>query len=408
VNTHQKVLRDESAPAARGWRPGYPLPPATVVHLYFAPFDVPQSRALRGGKAALAAGLAQNVLYVGHEYDGSAEFVPQHPNSLLWNAPTGTRRGPRARLARLIRLPMWWRRVYQALQSTSPVFLQCHSLATLPVAVALSRRTGAPILYDAHELESQRNGWPAWVCGLARQIEGILIRRVAQTTVVNDLIADWYRRAYPGAIVTTVRNLPQRPLRPVARNGRLRVELGIGQDELIFIYVGLLGPGRGLETLIDAFRGVPGGRHLVMLGNGPYLDLCREASRSASNIHLRDPVPPSEVLELVAGADVGLVFFAQSALSYVYSLPNKLFECLAAGLPVIANDMPAVSRVLRETGRGWILPEVSATKLRDLVSSISRNEIAAKLTAPLDIPYWEDEEPKLLAVMRALEPARES
>ena len=235
-------------------------------------------------------------------------------------------------------------------------------------------------------------------------VESVLIRRVAQTTVVNDLIADWYRRAYPGAPVTTVCNLPQRPLRPVTRNDRLRQDLGIGPDDLIFIYVGLLGAGRGLETLIEAFHSVPPGHHLVMLGNGPSAAMCREASRSAPNIHVHEPVPPAEVLELVAGADVGLVFFAQDALSYVYSLPNKLFECLGAGLPVIANDMPAVSRVLRETGRGWIVSDVSAASLRDLVSGISRTTIAAKLSAPLNIPYWEDEVPKLLAVMRSLGP----
>ncbi|MDF3076052.1 MAG: glycosyl transferase, group 1 family protein [Alphaproteobacteria bacterium] len=402
MNSHQKVLPEKLAPAILHWRPAEPLPPGTVVHLYFAPFDVPQSRALRGGRAAMDAGLAGGTLYVGHDYRDSPELTSQQEGSLLWNVPTGAQVGTQGRFSRALRLPKWWWQVYRALRGTRPVFLQCHSLATLPVAVALSRRTGAPVLYDAHELESQRNGWPAWVCRIARAVEGLLIRGVAQTTVVNDLIADWYRSAYPGRPVTTVRNLPQRPVCAVERNDRLRRNLGIGPDGLIFIYVGLLGPGRGLEMLIEAFRDLPADRHLVMLGNGPSAPMCREASRTAANIHVHEPVPPAEVLELVAGADVGLVFFAQDALSYVYSLPNKLFECLGAGLPVIANDMPAVSRVLRETGRGWILPDLNADRLRKLVSQISRQDITARLASPLNIPYWEDEVPKLIAIMRAL------
>ncbi len=389
----------QSAGSIAAWRPGSRLPPDVILHLYFASFDLYQSRAYRAGATALAGGLAHSILYVGHDYARGPEFETPVPNSLLWNVPIG-QSVYRGRIARTFRLPLWWWRIYRVMRNSRATMIQCHSLAALPVAAALKVRSGTPLLYDAHELETERSGWPALVRRFARICERSLLRLVDHTVVVNETIEKWYRAAYRTVRISTIRNLPRRPKVPPTRNNKLRSRLGIPENDIIFIYVGLIGAGRGIELMLEAFRQVAPDRHLVLLGSGALFETCAAASQQVPNIHVHASVPPDEILDLVAGADVGLVIFEQNSLSYAYSLPNKLFECLGAGLPVIANDMPEVTRMLAKTGRGWTLPALNATALRDMVSSLSREDIRTKVAAPVEVPYWDAEEPKLLQIMR--------
>ena len=64
--------------------------------------------------------------------------------------------------------------------------------------------------------------------------------------------------------------------------------------------------------------------------------------------HVLEPVPPAELLSWVASADVGGVLIQKSTLNHYLSTPNKLFECLAAGVPVVASDFPTMRRIVVE------------------------------------------------------------
>jgi glycosyltransferase involved in cell wall biosynthesis len=94
--------------------------------------------------------------------------------------------------------------------------------------------------------------------------------------------------------------------------------------------------------------------HLVLMGFGPSRDAFLEAARdpSATRVHVLDPVPPSELLSWVASADVGAMPNPGLTLNDRFSTPNKLFECFAAGVPVIASNVPTMRRIVVENPGG--------------------------------------------------------
>jgi glycosyltransferase involved in cell wall biosynthesis len=92
-----------------------------------------------------------------------------------------------------------------------------------------------------------------------------------------------------------------------------------------------------------------------------------------SRIHYHEPVSPSEVLNYAAEADVGLCLIEDTCLSYRYCLPNKLFESLLSGLPVLVSDLPDQAQVIRNYNAGWVLPS-AAGSLSTFLSQLTIEE----------------------------------
>jgi glycosyltransferase involved in cell wall biosynthesis len=185
---------------------------------------------------------------------------------------------------------------------------------------------------------------------------------------------------------------------------RLRTNLAIPEEDLVFLYVGGLTPGRGIELLLQAFAPGEPNRHLVFMGFGKLEGRVREYAARHSNIHLHPPVKPEEVVAYASGADVGISLIENTCLSYYYSLPNKIFEYLLAGIPVIASDFPDMLQALEKFHCGWPTP-VKAEKVATLVKSIGRTEINEKkeeLNRYLDNIGWENEAEKMLQVYDSL------
>jgi glycosyltransferase involved in cell wall biosynthesis len=129
--------------------------------------------------------------------------------------------------------------------------------------------------------------------------------------------------------------------------------------------------GRGLEQLVDAAATFDGA-DLVLLGSGPLeAALVRRArdAGSAERVHLLAPVPSDEVVDYAASADVGVSPIVPSCLNYRYSLPNKLFQYMAAGVPVVASDFPQVREVVEGSGSGVV---VDTTRPELIASAVNR------------------------------------
>jgi glycosyltransferase involved in cell wall biosynthesis len=140
----------------------------------------------------------------------------------------------------------------------------------------------------------------------------------------------------------------------------------------VVLYLGGLMGGRGLEQLVDAIALVPEVQ-LVMLGSGAEEERIREraAARGASVLVL-PPVAPDLVEAYAASADVGVSPIVPSCLNYRYSLPNKLFQYMAAGIPVVASDFRQVREVVEGSGSGTVVdttrPEAIAKGIRRVLA----------------------------------------
>lgn len=297
----------------------------------------------------------------------------------------------------------WSIRVLQRYRGEDVACVNAHSLAVLPLATLLAARHRAKLIYDTHELETETNSARGVRLHVLRALEAALIGRADAVSVVSPGIADWYAQRYRMPRPFVVRNMPDRlgAVTPVD----LRSRLGIPGDATLFLYQGLLGRGRLVEEFLSAF--VDGGtRHLVLLGYGALEPMVREAAAAQPNIHFVPAVPPSEVLAYTAAADVGLCGVEDVCLSYRLSLPNKLFEYLSVGVPVLAPALPDIAAFLGQTGAGWIVPHKA--EWRNRVESLSAADIEGAREAARRVGTsvtWQAERVKLRTIYEDVYPS---
>lgn len=355
-----------------------------------------ESRAWRSGTLAQDQGLARQVDYIGYKSDGLPDQETRAPGQRILRlgsppAPPGS-----ARLRRALSLPQWYRACLRAPPPDDVTLLVAHSLAALPLAVRLARKHRLPLLYDAHELETERAGWPKPIRRIAKWVEARLVRHCDHVTVVNQSILDWYLAAYPGIDASVVRNVPE--ITATTGTSTLRKTLNLPDDALVYVYCGALGADRGLPEMIEAFRGLGPDRHFVMIGYGSGKAALVAQAQGLDNVHFHDAVPQSELVTLLSGADVGTVVLRTEALSYEYALPNKLFEYAAAGLAVIVGRGPELQRFAREypaTGTA----DLTVDSLRAAVLAWSRAELdgLAAAIAGYRPPSWQTEQVRMIA-----------
>lgn len=269
----------------------------------------------------------------------------------------------------------------RVLSAQGPAVLHAHdSNALLPVLIA-SRMRKVPFVYDAHDLwlhrpRRQRSRlYHAVQNAYYRLIERIAIPRARATLTVSPPMLRHLERRYRLSRVELVPNYPDHT--PPDRRLELRAlpELAAAPSRApLVLYLGGLMGGRGLEQLVRAMASVPDA-HLVLLGGGHLTEpLLREAERSGvrARVHLVPPVPSESVVAYASSADVGVSPIVPSCLNYRYSLPNKLFQYMAAGIPVVASDFEQVREVVVGSGAGRVVdtrePEAIARAINEILA----------------------------------------
>ncbi len=227
-----------------------------------------------------------------------------------------------------------------------------HDLPTLPAAIRAADRDGGAVVYDSHEVfaESGLNARrPAAVRGEIRRTERRLAAQASALVTVNDALASTLGPALGASRVVVVRNCPPRWSPPEPPERRIHAALGLPPSARVVLYHGGLVPERGAEQLLGAAPLLPAGAVVVLMGYGPLRGAlaarCREPGL-AGRAFVLPAVPPAELLAWVAGADVAAAPIQPTTLNHRLSTPNKLFEALAAGVPVVASDLPAMRAVV--------------------------------------------------------------
>ena len=180
------------------------------------------------------------------------------------------------------------------------------------------------------------------------------------------------------------------------------------------LYTGLISFGRGLEQLIEAMSYAPD-FHLVLMGydlgkqySGTIKRLA-EGHAVGDRLHFVDAVPFAEVPLWVAGADAAAVLIENTCLSYYYCMPNKTFEAIMAGVPVIASDFPDMRTLISEWGIGLTVDPHSVADIAQAITALVRDEgtRAAMSNNALEaakVYHWGEKSKKLLEVHRDVMP----
>lgn len=360
---------------------------------------------LKVTKSLADSGAFTEIHLVGIHEAGVAEREEIDSIRSIWRVPLSASL-PIPRMRGILKFSQWAAKIIGCYRNRDISVVHCNSLGDLPIGVLLKMgRRGVKLVYDANELETERNGLTGINKKLDKIKERVLIRYVDHTLVVCDSIATWYRENYKVRPVTVVRNMPfnDRSNPPEAVPSVFRDRFNI-ENGIVFLYQGALMRGRGIELLLNTFSKLNGNKHIVFMGYGSYEQQIKEFAAKHENIHFHEAVTPDEVMRYTVGADVGISLFENTCLSYYYSLPNKLYEYMVAGLPVIVSQFPEMSRLIGEFENGWatLVREDSLMSLIEKIDSVSveakkRNAIKAR-----EMIGWDLEEKKLLGAYEGL------
>jgi len=286
-----------------------------------------------------------------------------------------------------------------------------HGMAYLgiPVAIELARRQRPRprVVYDARDIYvdaanlARMRGLARWA--IARAERG-WARRADRVITVNDPYAEVMAERFGVERPLVVWNCAYRFVAdPQERRFHARLELPA--ETPIVLYQGGFSRDRGIEQLIDALASMPGVA-LVLMGYG-YLDAELRARAAepglAGRLHVLPAVPPSELLKWVASADVVAMPIQPTTLNHRLTTPNKLFEAMAAGVPLVASDLPGMAGIVRATGCGLLVDPTDSAAIAAACRQIleatpeERGEWRTRARQAADATYnWEQQAEILL------------
>jgi glycosyltransferase involved in cell wall biosynthesis len=266
--------------------------------------------------------------------------------------------------------------------------LVADDLDTLLPNYIVSKIRKIPLVYDSHEYftgvpEIQNRPFVKWFW---KTIEISIFPHLRNIMTISDSIAEKYSEEYRIRPVT-VRNCAEssEEIRSYTHE-----ELGIRQGHLLVVLQGTgINYDRGGEELIEAL-GMTDGVTLLVIGSGDQLPLLKV---KVHDLNISDKVkfipalPWDEMMRYTKSADAGLSLDKDTNLNYRFSLPNKLFDYISAGIPVIAGNLIEVKKIMEENLCGVIISNITSEEIsnainilkddRDLLNKLKQNAVTA-------------------------------
>jgi glycosyltransferase involved in cell wall biosynthesis len=288
-------------------------------------------------------------------------------------------RAPGVRLRRVLSGASFAWQALRLARRERPAVVHANDWNTMWCAVAIKLTCGAGVIYDSHELWADRNGrweWRMWLLAS----EALFVRVADAVITASPGYADALARRYRIERPTVVRNIPEGTRGAIkvtpgsaGHNGRGDAAIpsppisGEPGEPPWAVYVGGLMRGRGLEQAIDAVALTEEiGVRMIGPGAAEYRTGLQQRAQAAGvmeRVRIEPPVPPAYVPTVLGEALAGLCLIQPVCRSYELTLPNKLFEYAAAGVPVLASELPVIAEIVRENGLGEVVPPEDVTKI---------------------------------------------
>lgn len=291
-----------------------------------------------------------------------------------------------------------------------------HDLPVLPAAIAAADMMGARIIYDAHELYPEQQYFGPERIELYRRAEKALASLPDGVLTVNKSIAEEMALRYDIPEPTVLINAPDASTLtlPLPRTSKLRETFGFGDNIKLFLYQGGLSLNRNLEALAVSLAYVRD-PNVVLVFMGPGDEKRRELEALASErdllgkrVFFHPAVPQDVLLSYTSSADVGIIPYPGIDVNTTLCTPNKMFEFLVAGLPILANDLPELRRYVVDQGAGiahaMTSPQAIAAGIDRMAEmDLARYRSGAQAAAPRMV--WAAQEPIFLdACLRSMAP----
>ena len=266
-------------------------------------------------------------------------------------------------------------------------------LDTILPCYFISKLRGIQRIYDAHELfcEMKEIVVRPSIYATWKRIEKFAIPKFKKGYTVNYLIADEFKKMYNSEY-------------EVIRSISLKYDLVIPEKkEKYILYQGAVNEGRCFETLLPAMRNV--NAPLIICGNGNFLEEAKDLVKRNSleeKIIFKGRIPPAELKEYTINAWIGVTLFDDTGLSNFYSLANRFFDYLHAGIPQLCVDFPVYREIVNEIEIALMVKDTRTENLSlQLNNLLNDDELYHRLqqncVKARDIYNWQNEEKKLIS-----------
>jgi glycosyltransferase involved in cell wall biosynthesis len=296
-------------------------------------------------------------------------------------------------------------RLFLYLMTTKVDLIFANDLDTLPAAYLAAKIRNKRIIYDTHEyftetpeLVNRKLTQTIW-----KKIEDHFFPKLTDILTVNSSIAKLYGDKY-NKTVHVCRNIP-----PSFKPDRLksRTELGLPLNKHILILQGTgINIERGAEEAVLAMQYLDD-TVLLVVGSGdvfPTLHKIIEKNNLQEKVIFKPKMPFSELRQYTMNSDLGLAIDKDTNLNYHFSLPNKLFDYIHSGIPVLSSGLIELKQIIDQFDIGYYIqnhdPKYIASVITSIFSDEKRyNQVKQNTVKAKEELCWEKEEKVLIGVI---------
>lgn len=284
--------------------------------------------------------------------------------------------------------------------------IHSNDLDTLLACRMVAKIKRKPLIYDSHEyflgvpeIQERPKVKKVWT-----KIERSIFPKLKHVFTVNDSIAELYEKDY-GIRPEVIRNIPNKNSLPPVKT---RQKLNLPEDKKIVILQGAgINIDRGAEELLEAIT-IMENTLLLIVGTGDVIDKLKARALKAD---LKDKViftgrlPYNEMMQYTQVADVGVTLDKDTNINYKFSLPNKIFDYLNAGIPVLATNLPEIKKIITGYTVGLLIDNLQPDTIKKGLETIwKENEryLTLKVNAQKasNELNWENDASKLVNTYR--------
>ncbi|MBV8327052.1 glycosyltransferase family 4 protein [Chryseobacterium sp.] len=256
----------------------------------------------------------------------------------------------------------------------------------------IAQKLNIPLIFDSHEIFSEMPAIQGKMSQkIWRHVEKTIIPKLGNMITASGSYAKWFQKKY-GINPVVIQNAPRR----LNFSGKIS-----DNDPKILLYQGAINPFRGIDKVILAMHHLDG-VILKIAGDGP---MKAEYERLVTEENLQHKVQflgkliPENLRNITITADCGMSIEENGGESYLYSLPNKVLDCIQARVPLILSDFPEMKRIKSHFDIGEIIadhrPETISAAVQKVLAK-GRTGYREELENASKVYCWENEEVKLL------------
>lgn len=273
----------------------------------------------------------------------------------------------------------------------------------------ISRLKGINMIYDSHEYFTETPelvGRPR-VQKVWKRIEGFVVPRLKEMITVCDSIADLFHEKY-GVTCHVVRNIPPRAALPAKGDKKA---LNLPEDKHLLVLQGSgINIQRGAEELVEAMKYLDD-CYLMIIGGGDVLPVLK---RMVGEMHIEDRVrflprmPYANMMAYTQLAELGFILDKDTNLNYRYCLPNKLFDFIQAGVPIVASHLVEIEKIIKKYHIGLFIPDHQPTSIAETIKAgLSDASLRAVwqegMAQAAEDLCWENEQQTLIEIYKHYE-----